>query len=157
MYRGLFSNYCIDTSSLIDLKNYPREFFHSLWEEFENLIGQTVLISPREVYREIERYSDDIYIWATKNIIMFHEINETEQLEVRNILEKYPNLIDFNKTTPDADPFVIAIAKHRKCTVITQEKYNERGKPKIPNVCKDYNINCIDLLAFLENRNGLLN
>jgi hypothetical protein len=148
MNRGLFSKYCIDTSSIIDLRPYQRITFPSLWNEIESLIQQTILISPREVLRELKRQDDIIYKWAKDNEIMFQDINDLEQQEVRDILRKYNDLIDFNKTTPDADPFVIALARHRGCTVVTQEKLRSTGRNKIPNVCKDYDINCIDLLEF---------
>ena len=119
-----------------------------MWEKIEELIGQVILIAPREVYRELKQQADDIYFWAKNNKTMFKTINGKELSEVKNILKVYPDLINYNKTTPDADPFIIALAKHRACTVITQERLKPSGKPKIPNVCKDYGINCIDLLGF---------
>lgn len=152
MDMGLFNSYCIDTSSIIELKHYPREFFSSLWEEIEELVGQTSLIAPREVYRELEHISDDIHQWAKNNKIMFQDMNHTEQMEVKKLLSNYKNFVNYNKTTPEADPFVIALAKHRNCTVITQEKIRTSGRPKIPNICQDYGIKCIDLFGFFRDQ-----
>jgi len=53
---------------------------------------------------------------------------------------------------PVADPFVIAKAKVLNGCVVTQEKYKENAA-KIPNVCKHFEILCIDLEKFMENEN----
>ena len=53
--------------------------------------------------------------------------------------------------TPVADPFVIACAKVRKGTVVTEEKLKSNAA-KIPNVCQhpSVKVDCIDLEAFMQ-------
>ena len=46
--------YCIDTSSLINLKPYRRDIFPTIWKKLENMIKNGELIAPLEVYGEIE-------------------------------------------------------------------------------------------------------
>jgi len=77
---------------------------------------------------------------------MFMDLDEEQSNLVKDILRNFSGLIDTNKSTPDADPFVIALSATEGHTVITSEKMslpNER--PRIPNVCKHYNVKCISL------------
>ena len=70
-------------------------------------------------------------------------------------------LFDIEKETPDADPFVIALAIVRQrqaallgeCVVVSDEARAEQGvRPRIPRVCRDpaYNVPCIRTLEMFE-------
>jgi len=59
-----------------------------------------------------------------------------------------------------ADPWIVAAAAARKFTIITFEKpslsslgNNKTSKPKIPDVCREFGVNCIDIFSFLEIKN----
>jgi len=69
---------------------------------------------------------------------------------VREILSKFPKLIDTNKTTADADPFIIALALSRNCTVVTNERGGTSDNPKIPYVCEYYGVKCLSLIDFFR-------
>jgi len=51
---------------------------------------------------------------------------------------------------PDADPFLIALAKSEGAIIITQEKKDPSNK--IPMVASYYGVKSIDLHEFLEER-----
>jgi hypothetical protein len=51
--------------------------------------------------------------------------------------------------TPVADPFVIACAKIRQGTVVTEERLKPHAA-KIPNVCQHVSVPCIDLETFMQ-------
>jgi len=53
------------------------------------------------------------------------------------------------KGTPVADPFVIACAKIREGTVVTEEQMKPHAA-KIPNVCDHFNIPCVNLEDFMK-------
>ena len=53
------------------------------------------------------------------------------------------------KGTPVADPFVIACAKIKGGTVVTEEQLKPQAA-KIPNVCAHFNVPCIDLEKFMQ-------
>jgi len=151
LFAGYY--YCMDTSALIDLKKlYPHNIFPSLWENFEKLISQGRLITPREVLNELQSFidkDDELLRLAKKHKKMFKDLDNEQQQHVRNILQSFPRLIDEEKTTPDADPFIIALAMTENTTVITSEKpANPGARPKIPNVCEKYNVKCISLVEF---------
>lgn len=50
---------------------------------------------------------------------------------------------------PVADPFVIARAKVLNCQVVTTEVFRDNSA-KIPNVCKYFSVQCINLEKFME-------
>lgn len=53
------------------------------------------------------------------------------------------------KGTPVADPFVIAAARIKKGSVVTQEK-RKPNAAKVPNICDHFQIPCVDLGEFME-------
>lgn len=148
----LFPGYCIDTNALIDLwrRAYPPDIFPSLWRDLEKLISDGSLISPREVLNELEKKDDELLKWAKNHKKMFQDLDDAQARQVRSILNEFSNLIDQHKTTPDADPFVIALAISKGWAVITSEKPSTGGRPKIPDVCKRYGVKCISLIEFFR-------
>lgn len=60
--------YCLDTSSLINLKPYRKDVFPKIWNKLENMIKTGELISHKEVYKEITVGKDIIYNWCKDNI-----------------------------------------------------------------------------------------
>src|SRR4030043_44256 len=70
--------YCIDTSSLINLKPFRRDVFPTIWSKLESMIKNGELIAPLEVYGEIEIGKDKIYDWCKSNKEMFKDIDECQ-------------------------------------------------------------------------------
>ncbi len=142
--------YCIDTSALIELKmKYPRATFATLWENIEKLIEQGRIIAPRAVFDELGQYEDKndvLFKWAKRYKRIFKDRDAAQLQEVHKILSDYPGLVDTDKQTEDADPFIIALAKTEGCSVITQESQVKVNR--IPYVCKKYKIKCIPLVEF---------
>jgi hypothetical protein len=152
--------YIIDASSLIDLeKLVPRDFFLPLFKSLENMIDSKILISHEEVFNELKGKDGDIYHWAKNHKNLFKAIDERQIVKVKEILKKFPKLIDHNKVN-NADPFLISLATVKevqqrliqsKNIVVTEERIsNSPSNPKIPNVCAEYDIECIDLNEFLK-------
>lgn len=149
----LREGYCIDTSALIDLhtNHYPPDVFPGLWNDLEFLIDQGLFIAPEEVFQEICVKDDGLAKWGKSNKTMFIPLDADQIGEVSRILERFPGLVDQHKTIPEADPFLIALAKCRAWTVVTSERPNNSPvKPKIPNVCKSLNVRWIKLLEFFR-------
>ncbi len=145
--------YCIDTNALVDLwrRLYPKDVFPSLWKNIEELIRSGALITPREVLNELEQIDDDLLKWLKTQRSMIVGLQSEHQDRVKEILRIYPTLIEPNKTIPDADPFVIALAMTESAIVVTNERLaGPGGRPKIPNVCLKYQIKCLNLLEFFR-------
>jgi len=152
--------YVMDTSSLIKMKEqYPRATFPSVWRKLEDLCKSGRLIAPLEVLKEIEEGDDELKVWAkkVKNIFIKPDKRQTEI--VKDILSKHSYLAKPQKTGPNADPWIIALAirENEKTQqtlfpnvyiVVTEES---KTKPqKIPGVCRDYGIDCINILELFE-------
>src|SRR3990172_1319442 len=105
--------YCLDSSVLIEswVRLYPLDLFPSLWEKFDYMIGQGHFIASEEVLHEIEAKQDGLYKWSKVRSKMFLPTDEAVQIGVKEILGKFPKLVDTMKNRSRADPFVIALAR----------------------------------------------
>ncbi|TET91938.1 MAG: DUF4411 family protein [Methanomassiliicoccales archaeon] len=152
----LQEGFCIDTCALIDLGrvHYPPDVFPGVWADIESLVSRGLLIAPKEVFDELKGVDDEILKWARRFKEMFKESDEDQLQEVADILARFPGLIDPTKTKPEADPFLIALAKSSGWTVVTSERprTSPNARPKIPDVCKSYGIRCISLVEFFRER-----
>ena len=66
--------------------------------------------------------------------------------------EQYRGLVkrvNILKGLPVADPFVVAAAKVRNAIVVTQESLKVGGA-RIPTLCRELDVQCIDLEGLLE-------
>ena len=153
-------NYAVDNDVLITLMRYhppDKPTYQAIWDEIESLIKQKSIFSTIVVYDDIMKYlgkDDRLKKWAIshkKRFFISHD-QETWQL-AKDIIRKFPDLLDKKKLQtgePDADPFLIALAKSRGATIITQER---KGLPnKIPMVASHYRVKSIDLYEFFEER-----
>ena len=59
-----------------------------------------------------------------------------------------PQLVDFKENKSSGDAFLIATAMKYGYTVITEE--NKTKQKKIPFVCKNLNVPCVDIIGLCE-------
>ena len=158
--------YVFDTSSIRSLQHIFPSVFKSIWNNLETLVDQQQVISTREVFNELERQdvSEEVMSWAKDHKLIFTTPAAPELQFVADIFKvnHFHALIGAQqrlKGTPVADPFVIACARIRGGTVVTEEGWQRPSthppmpKPnaaKIPNVCAHFSIPCIDLEAFMQ-------
>jgi hypothetical protein len=155
--------YCIDTSSLMELdRTYPMSRFQLVWQRVEDLIEVGRLIAPHEVLNELKQGDDALLRWAKTKSGMFKPLDSEQAKAVSYILSQCPALIDSMKDTPQADPFIIALAQvgtaktggplfKVRHVVVTQEGRNNPNK--IPQVCKRSGIESVNLLGLFEREN----
>lgn len=148
--------YIFDTNVFIVLNHFYPATFRSLWEGLEKLVAQGEIISTREVLKELAAQNDKDYIqeWVERHKSVFSIPDEQEMLFVQKILavpyfQALINRKALLRGTPVADPFVIAAAKIKNGTVVTQEQAKPHAA-KIPNVCDHFKIPCIDLEEFMK-------
>jgi len=151
------AKYVFDSSAFIRLyKIFPRRnTFDALWKKYDILINNQEIISSSEAYREITG-RDNIVKEGVKNYKhIFLKPTDKEISLVPVILAKHPFLIkmkNINNGNPVADPFLIAMAKERNLTLVTDEKQSLNAH-KIPNICIEYGIVCVDLFDFFDKEN----
>lgn len=148
--------YVIDTNVFISLGLYYPKRFPTIWERVDSLADSGALISVREVRRELETNcsSEHVLNWAERYRYIFHIPTNEECQIVSEIFKKnqYLGFVKRNnilKGMPVADPFIIAAAKAKGFSVVTQESNKSKGA-RIPTACIDFDVECIDLEGFLE-------
>lgn len=148
--------YVLDTSSIKVFENYYPSRFPAFWEELKECVDEGRILSVREVFLELDLLSTKPHLdeWAKNNKRIFRPPTKKEAAFVGRIFEiqHFQQLVSQRAMAigrPVADPFVIASAHERKACVITEETYRANAG-KIPNVCKHFGIDCIDLETFME-------
>jgi hypothetical protein len=152
--------YCIDTSALVDLgeRHYPERLpvFEPIWNHIYQEISKGNIISVDLVKDELESKADD---WRTNFLSqangMFHIDSdiETEFASIVNDIESRKHLFNINKPRDrfmsGADPWVIALARKNKCTVISAEtkKLADYG---LGAICKVLGVKHINLVKYFE-------
>ncbi len=147
--------YVLDTNVFIVLTHFYPSAFPSLWSKLDDLAEEETIVSVREVYNELKQTSGSDFVqqWVDLNKHLFAKPSNAELLVVQRILAvpHFQTIIGAKavlRGTPVADPFVVAAAKVKNGTVITQEK-NKPNAAKVPNVCQHFGIPCMDLQAFM--------
>lgn len=151
--------YVFDTSSCRVLRNYYPDRFPTFWENFQDAIKSGHIVSVREVYNELEQQLQDHWLWdwVKKNRELFLTPTAEETAFVAEIfaVPHFRMLVGETqrlKGQPVADPFVIACAKIRGGTVVTEELKKEHAA-KIPNVCEHFQVPCTSMEGFLLQNN----
>ncbi len=144
--------YCMDTSSLIEagVRSYRPASFPSFWEKLERLIAEGRCVVCEEVRTEIEQESDELSKWVKQHPPLVTNFDRNQELAIQEVMREFPGLVNLKKNKGWADGFVIALAKCRGYTVVTEEGPGTREGPKIPFVCKQYGINCMNLASMIE-------
>jgi len=148
--------YVFDTSSFRVLRHYFPERFPTFWRRFQTLVDQGIITSVREVDTELKAqvYEDWLLEWvkSNRNIFKTPSANVTEFVPKIFEIEHFQQLIperDRLKGKPVADPWVIAHAQVHRGHVVTEEQFKPNAA-KIPNVCKHFNVPCLNLEGFLQ-------
>lgn len=143
--------YVIDSSILIEMKNYYPEIFPTLWGKMNELISANEMISVKEAYNELTARNDFISEWVVANEQIFEEPEAEEYETVIEIMEKHKELVRNDSISGGravADPFLIAKARAKNSILITNETFTPNAH-KIPNVCAEYKVQVKNLKEFM--------
>lgn len=148
--------YIFDTNSLSKLKHYFPNVFKSIWIGLDGLVASGNLISTREVWNEMQLGVPNPHVqtWSKKHRHIFQVPQAAELQVVAQIFAvgHFQSLIGTKQQlhgTPVADPFVVALAKTREGTVVTEEELKPNAA-KIPNVCQHLGVPCMNLEKFMQ-------
>lgn len=144
--------YVIDSCALINIaKNYNMEktIFKKIWNTLDDMIEQGQLITSSEVKDELK--DDDLIKWTREKSKVFIGLSKDIQEQTIQVLGLFPNLIQMKSSgNSNADPFLIALAILEKATLVTDEHMGGEENPKIPNVCKYYNLDYMSSHDFIN-------
>lgn len=148
------ATHCFDTSAFIECWSgrYRRSTFPGLWAEIEAMVANGEIVCPEEVLNEVKRKDDGLedFIKDNKDHLVL-PLDAEVMTETRSVLEAFPRLTGQARGRNKADPFVIATAKKDDLILVTEEgARGTQNRPKIPFVCNELEIPCINVLAFIE-------
>ena len=134
--------YSLDSNVLIAAWRdfYPPEAFGSFWDRLAELASERRALISEEVYEELGRKEDGLHDWFEERQGCVVPDTDDVQAAVTRILKSHPQLIKARKNRSGADPFVIAVAICEQCSVVTHEGSGSDQTPKIPDVCRAYNV-----------------
>ncbi len=145
-----------DTNSLRVFGNYYPESFPTFWEDVEKLVTAGLVLSVREVAKELEfqSVSEHLDSWADGHAGIFAPPSEGEMVFVAEIFKvrQFQQLIGEKQRLrgyPVADPFIVARAKAIDGVVVTEESHKPTAA-KIPNVCEHFGVKWTNVKGFLE-------
>ncbi|EMC52961.1 DUF4411 family protein [Streptococcus mutans] len=159
--------YLLDSNIYINFydRYYRKEFFPSFWENLPQILNASVIIPDIVI---AENYQDSfLKNWLnnnyTKSYIRHKEFANSWGAVLVHIQNcgyyKEEALISDKGWAHEriADPWLIAIAKEKDYTIVTSElsvpslsKVNPSRSAKIPDVCKQLKIRCIDMNQFFR-------
>ena len=155
--------YVIDTNVVVSFMHHDEEeyygsdIFKPQWQFIENLIERGVIIAPRKVEDELKKWIIEIPEmagWLKKYAHMFIDIDNDQLISAKPILAKY----EVYGTTDNylGDLTVMSLASCMGLAVISLEgkkPQNSLKKPKIPNVCDEFGVECYSVTGFLRKEN----
>jgi hypothetical protein len=152
--RSLFARYSLDSSFFLDLWSregkFPKDIFVGIWEALVEGIDKGEIIAPEVVHEELAD-TDEVSLkdWLAAHGGMFVPLEAGQLGPLTEIVRRYPAYANSPRNL--ADPAVIALAKADELTVLSSEtkatQHSDR-KPKIPNVCEEFGIACLDIQGF---------
>lgn len=156
------AKYAIDTNVIVsflgdsDTEHYPMDAFKPQWEFLEAAMQDGRIIAPRMVETELGKWEKTIpqmKAWLHSHRYLFCDIETDVQLAgAKSIVNAYPAYATSVNYLGDLE--VMTLAMGRGLTVISLElkaAQHSAKKPKIPNVCQQFNIGCVNLAGFLRN------
>lgn len=150
--------FAFDTSAFINgwHYHYPPAVFAGVWTLIEGAMVSGLILSPREVYKELGAKDDDLKAWSRQYSNAFINPDQQVQLEAGKIQAHFPDA----GVRDVADPWVIAEAKVKGLTVVTYEGRSFSGVPtlkastKMPGICQIENVPCVTLPEALQALGG---
>jgi hypothetical protein len=147
--------YCWDTSAFVHswVRTSPPDIFVSVWDRLDQDISGGNIVSPEEVYLELERQEGDTLLaWVKhRKDVLVAPLTDDIQSCVGDIGAAFPPFVAGDVDRNFADPWVIALAMTRSLTVVTQEsRPGSPDSPTIPRVCGHFGVPYINTFDFMR-------
>ena len=157
--------YLLDTDVFIQAKNlhYGFDICPGFWDWLAQANAQGIVASVEQVKDELLDREDGLADWAKavdKNG-KFFLAQTKESVDIYKIIIKWIENNDsfkyskssIRKFLSKADPWLIAFAKYNGICIVTHEKAvkgQNSSKVKIPDVCAEFEVECIDPFQMLR-------
>ena len=154
--------YLLDSDVLIQAHRmyYAFDICHGFWESLQHHHRENRLYSIAHVKDEIKGgLKDALFTWAydTMPSSFFQKADNLDVLAAYSEIIRWVQSEKFTEAAKEefaksADGWIIAFSKAKNYSVVTCETYEKdrRNKVKIPNVCLQFNVPCIDTFTLLR-------
>ena len=159
-------NYLLDTNIFIQANKiqYPFDIFPGFWEWLERDITDGLIHSIEPVYVELMKGNDDLKDWVDryKYTDCFLKVEDIDTQKAYRDIAKWVYSPDLGYTDTAiseffnvADSWLIAKAISTDSSIVTLERYdpNIKRRIKIPNVCKQFDVEYINTIDLLRKMN----
>jgi hypothetical protein len=144
--------YSLDSDAAINAwRDYPIENFPKIWEWIEEMGKRQIIGMSEVVFQELEKGGDECFDWFKQRKANFVYPNDEEvQKVLEHLVNRYNNFgIITGKN--EGDPFVVALAVVKDCSVVTNESMsNNMHGPKVPDVCRAEGIEWIKFVDVIR-------
>ena len=147
-----------DTSAYINgwRDHLPPATFPGVWTLVDVALEDGRVISPREVYNDLQRQDDELAAWAHERERYF--VLPSEEIQrAAGVLHAEFGDHPFRNAS---DPWVVAEAQAREWCVVTYEGRTFSGVPiknwqrSMPGICQQYQVDCATLPEALARLGG---
>jgi hypothetical protein len=155
--------YILDANCFIESAKqwYPFDIFPGFWDALIQKHREGKVFTLDVIEKEIK--DGDVKAWL-QNDTHFRDSFVLKENKDNNVLTSYGEIVQWAEINPPfdrknkdifasgADGWLVAYAKTNNMIVVTQETLtdNQSKKIKIPNVCKQFNVEYINLFEMLK-------
>ncbi|PYE29954.1 uncharacterized protein DUF4411 [Idiomarina fontislapidosi] len=155
--------YLLDANTYIQAKNlyYGMDICPAYWDFLDATFLNGDVCSINQVYRELTDGNDELKDWVKerKEHFINNDDDATQTLYTHIAQHLFAN--DYNANSRDnflekADAWIIAKAAAIGATVVSLESLapQQSKRVKVPNVCNDFGVDCINTFEFLRRVNA---
>lgn len=155
--------YLLDANTYIQAKNqyYGMDICPAYWEWLDQQFGYQIVGSIDMIARELKDGNDELSDWVKARPGHFLKCDDIDTQKafseiVNKIMAGNYNSGNRDNFLAKADPWIIAKAKTLNAIVVTHEALlsPETKKVKVPNICNQFNVSCINTFQFLRQLNA---
>jgi len=156
--------YLLDANTYIQAKNiyYQLDFCPAYWHFLDQQFAAGILRSIENVYDELSPAGDELAGWVKERKEHFEPVvSNNIQQQFKQVVQHIMDLpnkspLSVNAFLNGADPWLIATAALTGAIIVTQEvpAPADSRKVKIPNICRDFNVEFMDTFSLLKELNA---
>jgi hypothetical protein len=151
--------FLLDANVFIQAKNayYAPEIAPGFWDLLDIQFANGKIASVEKVYKELIVRDDWLAVWVKERKKFFFQ-DDNSIVETLTEISNWTEKVGYDKKAKDdfiritADYYLIAHAMAKQYTVVTHEigGSGSKKKIKIPDVCKVFNIPCINSFELIK-------
>lgn len=156
MYNG--PAFVVDANVFIDFSRYyPPDIAPTFWPQLLERAVAKQWLSIDRVHVEINRKEDWVSRWANDNDEFFVSTERNDVATEYRRIQEWATHEDYTQAAQDelgraADGWLVAYAVAEDLRVVTNEvaEPSRRTNVKIPDVCKEFGVDCVDMLGMMR-------